>query len=279
MSIEKLVNVSSGAALYDDITESILNMVNVDKSRMGDFRQALLIFKEILFHAPIKKSNYKSFGHALWKMWVTENGGSFKVVKGNKNFLRALSSYSLKTVNPTDFKNAMSYPLSPLPLSICHSDGTPRHTVKSLQSVTKIIKTHYIFIKKFTKKTFDLIKVIRNCPSPWPNVVLSLKKPCEAVKSRNGKIVCKQHFFFFIFNLQPTLNNGGEGASLIVCVTDCFQILFFYFLFFLKRVFWQPCEYFLRKSCLSVRGDYIGMFISKNWNSVVHLPLETAQNG
>ena len=65
MSIKKLVNVSSGAALYDDITESILNMVNVDKSRMGDFRQALLIFKEILFHAPIKKSNYKSFGHAL----------------------------------------------------------------------------------------------------------------------------------------------------------------------------------------------------------------------
>ena len=59
MSIEKLVNVSSGAALYDDITESIPNMVNVDKSRMGDFRQALLIFKEILLHAPINKSNYK----------------------------------------------------------------------------------------------------------------------------------------------------------------------------------------------------------------------------
>ena len=206
MSIKKLVNVSSGAALYDDITESILNMVNVEKSRMGDFRQALLIFKEILFHAPIKKNNYKSFGHALWKMWITENGGSFKVVKGNKKFLRALRSYTLKTVNSTDFKNAMSYSLSPVPLSICHSDGTPRHTVKSelkdillqgLQSVTKIIKTNYIFIKKFTKKTFDLVKVIQNCPSPWPNVVLSLKKPCEAVKSRNGKIICKQHFFFF----------------------------------------------------------------------------------
>ena len=65
MSIEKLVNVSSGAALYDDITESILNMVTVEKSRMGDFRQALLILKEILFHALIKKNNYKSFGHAL----------------------------------------------------------------------------------------------------------------------------------------------------------------------------------------------------------------------
>ena len=208
-------------------------------------------------------------------MWITEKGESFKVVKGNKFFLQALSSYSLKTVNPTDFKNAMSYRLSPVPLSICHSDWTSRHTVKSLQSVTKIIKTDYIFIKKFSKKTFDLIKVIRNCPSPWPNVMLSLKKPCEAVKSRNGKIICKQHFFF-IFNLQPTLNNDGEGASLVVFVTDCFQI--FLFFFFWKEFSDNPANIFWEKSCLSVRGDYIGMFIGKNWSSVVHLPLETAQN-
>ena len=34
---EKLVNISSGAALDDDIAESILNMVDVGKSRMEDF--------------------------------------------------------------------------------------------------------------------------------------------------------------------------------------------------------------------------------------------------
>ena len=34
---EKLVNISSGAPLYDDIAESILNMVDVGKSRMEDF--------------------------------------------------------------------------------------------------------------------------------------------------------------------------------------------------------------------------------------------------
>ena len=36
---EKLVNISSGVALDDDIGESILNMVNVGKRRMEDFRQ------------------------------------------------------------------------------------------------------------------------------------------------------------------------------------------------------------------------------------------------
>ena len=34
---EKLVNISSGAALDDDIAESILNMVDVGKSRIEDF--------------------------------------------------------------------------------------------------------------------------------------------------------------------------------------------------------------------------------------------------
>ena len=44
---EKLVNISSGQALDDDITESILNMVDVGKSRMEDFEQNRLVFKEI----------------------------------------------------------------------------------------------------------------------------------------------------------------------------------------------------------------------------------------
>ena len=36
---EKLVNIISGGALDDDIAESILNMVDVGKKGMEDFRQ------------------------------------------------------------------------------------------------------------------------------------------------------------------------------------------------------------------------------------------------
>ena len=38
---EKLVNISCGVALDDNITESTLNMVNVGKGRMEDFRQTI----------------------------------------------------------------------------------------------------------------------------------------------------------------------------------------------------------------------------------------------
>ena len=37
---------------------------------------------------------------------------------------------------------------------------------EDLQSVTKIIETHYTFIKKLHKKRLDLLKVTQNPPSP-----------------------------------------------------------------------------------------------------------------
>ena len=43
----------------NDIAKNILNVVHEEKSRMKVFRQKQLISKDISFHAPIKKSNYK----------------------------------------------------------------------------------------------------------------------------------------------------------------------------------------------------------------------------
>ena len=40
-------------------------------------------------------------------------------------------SYSLKTGKNIEFEKALQFPLSPIPLSICHADGTRRETSKS----------------------------------------------------------------------------------------------------------------------------------------------------
>ena len=44
---KKLANISSGEALDDYITESILNMIDVGKSLIEDFGQNRLVSKEI----------------------------------------------------------------------------------------------------------------------------------------------------------------------------------------------------------------------------------------
>ena len=66
---EKLVNISSGAALDDDIAEVYLIWL-----------VGRLVSKEI-FHAPIKKNNYKSFPHVKLKIQITKKGEVSKMQK------------------------------------------------------------------------------------------------------------------------------------------------------------------------------------------------------
>ena len=64
------------------------------------------------------------------KIRVTKKDESVKVTEVNKNILGALHSYSWKTAKPVNFKKALSYSFSPVPLSICKPDGTRRYTAK-----------------------------------------------------------------------------------------------------------------------------------------------------
>ena len=50
------------------------------------------------------------------------------------------------------------------------------------------------FHKKVHKKTLYLLKVIQNPPPPWLNVVSTLKKPREAVKTKNEQPICNKHW-------------------------------------------------------------------------------------
>ena len=77
--------------------------------------------------------------------------------------------------------------------------------------MTKVIETHYIFMK-IPKKMSDMLKDTQNSPSPLFHVVSSLEKLFQAAVARNGRA-----------NLQPTLNKGGGGASFTILVTGCLQ--------------------------------------------------------
>ena len=67
-------------------------MVDVGKSKMEDSGQNRLVSKEISFHAPIKKNNYKSFPHVMPKIQITKKEGSVKDAELDRNSLGALNS-------------------------------------------------------------------------------------------------------------------------------------------------------------------------------------------
>ena len=50
------------------------------------------------------------------------------------------------------------------------------HVLLKLQSVTKIIEIHHIFIKKVYKKTLDLLKVTQNSPFPLTQCCVKLEE-------------------------------------------------------------------------------------------------------
>ena len=128
---DKLVNISFGVTLDDDIAENILNVVDVGKSRMKVFRQKQLISKEISFHVPIKKSNYESFRYIVRKIRLTKKDGNVEVEEINRNALEILNSYVSKKGKPVDFKKATPLALFPVHLSISNPNKSRRYIAKS----------------------------------------------------------------------------------------------------------------------------------------------------
>ena len=59
---------------------------------MEDFGQNRFVSKEISFHSPIQKNNYKSFPHVILKIQTTKKDGSIKDAEVNRNILGAQNS-------------------------------------------------------------------------------------------------------------------------------------------------------------------------------------------
>ena len=128
---DKLVNISSGLPLDDDSADTLLSMVKTGEAKAEEFRKKRLILKEVPFHDAIKKNGYKTFRNIFCKTQVKKKDGNLKVAEVNRNILGTLNSYSIKTGRAVDFEKALSYPLSPVPLSISNPDGSRRSTAKS----------------------------------------------------------------------------------------------------------------------------------------------------
>ena len=140
IDIEKsqLVNLSSGIPLPDSSTDEIIKYYETGKKLSEDFRRERLVNQSVKFHAPIKRNNYASFSKKVVKIKV---GKKVKTLEVNRNVIGSLLSFTAKTGKPIDFERALQHPLSPIPLSICHPDGTRRETVKS-KLKGKILEYH-----------------------------------------------------------------------------------------------------------------------------------------
>ena len=160
---DKIVCLSSGVPVSQEIADSLLSLENNGKNQYKDFVNKRILTKEIAIHNPIKRNPIKNFNTSRRK---TVLKGGKKTIEVNRNILAKLFSISLKQDEKIDFQKALVFPLSEVPLSLCNPDGSMKKTNKSkLSTQILALKNESPQIQP-TKSTaavvVDLIALIRS---------------------------------------------------------------------------------------------------------------------
>ena len=124
--------------MEDSLTEKILNIKETGLTAATKFRDQRIRSDAIPFHDPIKRSNVPTFKNNNASKTV-KIGSHVANIPVNRNVIGTLLAYSTKTNKVLDWKNALLFPLSPIPLSIASGDGCRRTCAKS--KLFQIIKS------------------------------------------------------------------------------------------------------------------------------------------
>ena len=167
----KLLNLSSGIPVNDDLAEDILKIKDRGIDSYNEFVEKRIKSQAIKVHDPIKRQKCALFTDTERKVTLKHKGNE-KTIEVNRDVLTKLLALSAKHNKVIDFEAALTYPLSPVPLSLSHPDGTRRKTMKS--SLMSVINSYYdtnldlpLPPKQTSMYIVDLMALIRTV-SPIP---------------------------------------------------------------------------------------------------------------
>lgn len=123
-----LINISTGKSLSDAASASLLKIPEDGKDRHETFVKECLESAE-RFEKPIRKHHLRTFATECVANRKAGKNTKEAQLKCNSALLGRIA-FTAATSN-TDLEHVFSFPLTPVPLSMCHSDGTMVHTDKS----------------------------------------------------------------------------------------------------------------------------------------------------
>ena len=174
---DKLHNLSSGIPVNDDLAEDILQTKDCGINSYNEFVEKRTKSQAVKIHDPIKRQKVSLFKNTTGKVILKQKGNE-KTIEVNRDVLAKLLALSTKHNKVIDFEVALTYPLSPVPISLSHPDGTRRKTTKS--SLMNIINSycdtnfdHSLPPRQTSTYMVDLMALIRTV-SPVPETYSSL---------------------------------------------------------------------------------------------------------
>ena len=125
---EFLFNITTGKSASAETTASLLNISSTGVSAQNDFIDEC-VADPSRFEKPIKRQKLRTFDSEGAKVKKKSTDRKIVEMKMERNLFGKLLCVGLE--KQIDLRELLRYPLTPIPLSLCHLDGILRSTQKS----------------------------------------------------------------------------------------------------------------------------------------------------
>ncbi|GFW80337.1 hypothetical protein TNCV_2944701 [Trichonephila clavipes] len=191
---DQLINISSERAVLPPVEAFLLNI-----EKNGDY-QRKTFFSECLsdinrFEKLIKKISIDNFSKDYEKKRKVKVGGKIQEIKIQRDLFGRMLGISMDY--NVDISNILSYPITSVPLSMCHLDGTICKTNKSdlmkcLEKEVQHEQRHHIDV--LIIDGLFLLHTMKNVPKTFGNISKKLLQMVTHLKASRIDVIFDQYF-------------------------------------------------------------------------------------
>lgn len=192
---DQLLNISSGKAASDQVETFLLNI-----EKNGDCKRKTFISECLIdinrFEKSIQKTPVDNFSKDYEKKKNVKVGGKVQEVKIQRDLFGRMLGISIDY--NVDISKILSFPITSMPLSLCHFDGTICKTDKSalLKCLEKEIKEHEPprCIDVLIIDGFFLLHTMKDVPKTFGNISKKMLKMVTQLHALRIDVIFDQYF-------------------------------------------------------------------------------------
>ncbi|CAK1581026.1 unnamed protein product [Parnassius mnemosyne] len=203
----KLFNISNGKAASNEVAQFLLNVDNIGNKMRETFICECSESTE-RFEAPIKRTKILNFSSEVAKSKIKSSGKVHEVSMQRDLFGRMLG---LSMDHAVDLEKVLRYPITPIPMSLCHFNGTICKTQKS--AIVEVFEKQHnpgnipMNFDVVIVDGFYLLHTMHDVPSTFGNISKKIIKSLTATKAPRVDIIFDQYFSPSIKDYERKLRN------------------------------------------------------------------------
>lgn len=183
ISFDYLFNIETGRSAPDDVANFLLNIEKTGQEQRDDFILQCSN-NELRFESPISKNKILNFTSCTKKVKAKINN-KVQEVRMQRNFFGRMLGVAMEQT--VDIEKLFSYPMTPIPLSLCHLDGSICSTAKSaMQGILRNDSTLPAHVDVVLVDGFFILHSLQNVPQSFGNIS---KKILQTITNNNASSV------------------------------------------------------------------------------------------